>query len=282
VGGRRFPTAATLLQACDTIGIDVLGAMHRFHAESASLAEGLDQNSIAGWLNLMRGNIPIVALSERSGYPRFSVSRWLTGQSQPRFPQFLTLLDTITGRASDFISELVDVELIPTLHEEHQRLQAHRQVAFEEPWTAAVQRVLETDAYLELPVHISGWIASYLGIAVDVERVCLQRLQQAGLVVLVDGKYRGDTTTVDTRRTAKENLSIKAHWTQVAAARLPKPREGDVFAYNVVSASQEDCQRIETILRSAYREISSLVAASEPQEEVALIVVQMMRWQPPR
>ncbi|MBL4634449.1 MAG: DUF4423 domain-containing protein [Kofleriaceae bacterium] len=280
--GRRFPTAATLLQACDTIGIDVLGAMHRFHAESASLAEGLDRNSLAGWLNLMRGSVAILTLSERCGYPRFSVSRWLTGQSQPRFPQFLALLDAITGRASDFIAELVDIKLIPTLVAEQERLQAHRQVAFEEPWTAAVQRVIETEAYVELPVHISGWIASILGIAVDVEKTCLQRLQQAGLITLVSGKYRGDPTTVDTRRTAKENLSIKAHWTQVAAVRLPKHQEGDVFAYNVVSASRDDCQRIEAILRSAYREISSLVAASEPQEEVALIQVQMVRWRPPQ
>jgi hypothetical protein len=276
--GRRFPTAMSLLSACQTIGIDVSGALERFHAESSSLAQGLDAGSIASWLDRMRGTTPIVTLASRSGQPRFSVSRWLSGQSQPRFPQFLALLDAITGRAPDLIAELVDINLVPTLREEHRRLQAHRQVAFEEPWTAAVQRVIETVAYAELPVHISGWIAEYLGISVDLEKRCLARLGEAAILNWDGSKYQSDPTTVDTRRTAKENQVIKAHWTNVAASRLADSHEDDLFAYNVVSASREDCDRIEMILRSAYREIGGLVAASEPQEEVALIQVQMIRW----
>ncbi len=279
--GRRFPSAATLLQACAKIGIDIPRAMHRFHAEAAPLAQELDSAALARWLNRMRANIPIVALSERSGYSRFSVSRWLSGQSQPRFPQFFALLDAITVRASDFIAELVDIDLVPTLRGDYKRLQAHRQAAYEEPWTAAVQRALETEAYLELPVHIKGWIASYLGVTIDTEERCLSRLQDAGIIIFDSGKFRCDPSTVDTRRTAKENLSIKAHWCAVAAQRLPKSRDGDLFAYNVVSASREDCDKIEAILRSAYREISSLVTVSEPQQEVALIQVQMMRFRPP-
>ncbi len=279
--GRRFPTAVSLLSACQTIGIDVVGALERFHAESSAQAKGLDAMALARWLDRMRGTTPIIALARRSGQPRFSVSRWLSGQSQPRFPQFLALLDAITGRAPDLIAELVDISLVPTLREEYLRLQAHRQVAFEEPWTAAVQRVIETVAYAELPVHVTGWIAEYLGISVELERRCIARLQEAALVAWDGDKYRSDPTTVDTRRTAKENQAIKAHWNRVAATRLVQEHDEDVFAYNVISASREDCDRIEMILRSAYREIAGLVAASEPQEEVALIQVQMMRWRDP-
>lgn len=42
------------------------------------------------------------------------------------------------------------------------------------------------------------------------------------------------------------------------------------FAYNVMSTSRADYERIRDLLRRTFREIQSIVAASEPSERVSL------------
>src|SRR5687768_1097608 len=64
----------------------------------------------------------------------------------------------------------------------------------------------------------------------------------------------------------------------VAAARAADPHEGDLFAYNVISVSAADLVRVRELLQSAFRDLRSLVAASEPTECAALINVQLMGW----
>lgn len=60
--------------------------------------------------------------------------------------------------------------------------------------------------------------------------------------------------------------------------RAASPREGDVFAYNVLSASRADLDRIRDVLKNAYREIRAIVAASEPSETAALVNLQLLQW----
>jgi hypothetical protein len=86
---------------------------------------------------------------------------------------------------------------------------------------------------------------------------------------------------VDTQGGRAALRQLKAHWAGVAARRLTTTStEADLFAYNVFSASEADFERIREILRAAYREIRSLVAASEPAEVVALINLQSLRLFP--
>jgi Holliday junction resolvasome RuvABC endonuclease subunit len=67
---------------------------------------------------------------------------------------------------------------------------------------------------------------------------------------------------------------------EVAAERLNAPREADYFAYNVVSVSAADLARIQERLRTVFRELRSLVAASKPEEVAALINIQVVTFAP--
>ena len=70
-----------------------------------------------------------------------------------------------------------------------------------------------------------------------------------------------------------------AHWSDVALNRFESRKESDMFAYNVLSVSHRDLTRIRELLRSTYREIRSIVAASEPAEVAALINLQLVSWE---
>jgi hypothetical protein len=70
---------------------------------------------------------------------------------------------------------------------------------------------------------------------------------------------------------------LKAHWSGVGLARALAPQAGDWLAFNVISASAADLDRIREVLRHAFREIRAIAAGSEAQE-VALLNLQLVTW----
>jgi transcriptional regulator with XRE-family HTH domain len=273
--GRRAPTADRALAACGLAGIDTVLAFARFHvAEPPELgSEGL-----AAWLRRVRGATTIHDLALRSGFSRHQVSRWLAGEARPKLSEFLRLVEAITGRISDLIAELVPIEQVPCLADLHARREAARRLAYDEPWTEAILRVLEIAEYRALPEHTSGFIADYLGIDPSIELRCLEKLLEAGVIRRVDRHFRNvGSLTVDTRSVSL----LKAHWTERALDRVRDPGPDDLFSYNVFSASAADVVRIRELLRATFREIRALVSATEADERVALVNLQLLQW-PPR
>jgi transcriptional regulator with XRE-family HTH domain len=278
--GDRFPTAAEALRAAACANIDVAAAFARFSPQVPFAASGrsypLDQ-----WLSELRGTASVNEIAERSGASRFSVSRWLRGKAKPRLPEFMRLVDAITGRLPYWVSAFVPIESVPSLEERFRAAEAARSLAFELPWTEAVLRLLETEDYRNFDRHPDGWIASILGVDVVDERRCLDGLVTSRAAEFVNGRYavRG-ATAVDTQGGAEALHRIKQHWCDVARAHLTSPREGEVFAYNVVSISRKDLQTLREKLRSTFRDIRSMVASSHPEEVAAIVNLQLIAFDP--
>ncbi|MDD9933305.1 MAG: DUF4423 domain-containing protein [Myxococcales bacterium] len=272
--GRRYPTASEALRACAVAGIDVDAAFARFHGSTAQAC--LD---VAQWLDQLRGSLRIRELADRMGISRHSVSRWLAGRAQPRVPEYFALIDAITGRLPELVAQLVPIERVPALRERFARSIAIRTIAFDEPWTEAIVRLLETSAYRELGTHRAGFIAERLGISLEAEQRALERMEQAGIVELQQGQYQlVSDLVVDTRADLRSMLKLRTHWAGEALRRAGRPGDQDVFAYAIVSVSDEDQQRIASRLREVYREIRAIVSASEPTQRAALITLQMVDW----
>lgn len=282
--GRRFPTAAETIRACRLSNIDWKAAFGRFSPEEALLLGEGDDAGVGAWLGALRGNTAIKELAERIGQSRYAVARWLSGDTRPRLPDFLQLVEALTSRVSDLVAELVDIEEIPALAEAHRRRHASRRVAFDEPWAGAVMVLLETRDYQALGRHVEGWIAERLEIPVEVERRCLSRLEEAGLVV----RERGGTwrtrepLTIDARADPDGTRRLKAHWAALGPQRATAPHEGDLVSYNVVAVSREDLERIREAHVRYFMEVRSIVANSAP-EVAALVNIQLLTWdQPPQ
>jgi hypothetical protein len=277
--GRRFPTAEEALRACRMAGIDVTAAFGRFHPPSAGALGAADTRGLSSWLREIKGSASLVRLAKESGYSRFSLARWLGGQARPRLPDFFRLVELITGRLCDLVAELVPIDQVPALAQEHAARRAARTLAFEEPWTEAVLRVLETEQYAALGGHRAGFVAERLRIDLETEQRCLGRLETAGVIALRQGSYESvGLLTVDTSSSPEGVKLLKAHWAAVACARTEVPRADDLLSYNVLSASEEDLARIREVLLRTYREIRSIVAASTRVEAAALVNLQLVRW----
>jgi transcriptional regulator with XRE-family HTH domain/protein gp37 len=271
--GRRAPTARRVLRACRSSGIDVPAALRRFHPVEPPSID--DAASFAAWLDGVRGKTSITDLAKQSGCSRHQLSRWLSGRAEPRLHEWLRALDAMTGRVSDLVAELVPIESVPSMQRAHVRREAARQLAYDEPWTEAILRVIEASAYRALPAHRPGFIAECLGTELATETRCLHKLLRAGLIRRVGARYRTfGALTVDTRSVA----ALKAHWTRTALARVTEPGPDDLFSYNVFSASIDDMNRIKDLLRATYRQIRAIVSSTPADERVALLNLQLLHW----
>ena len=186
-----------------------------------------------------RGSTPIGALAERCDRSRFAVARWLSGEAQPRLPDFFALVDAMTGRLPDLIAELVPIEAVPALLARHRAASAARRLAFEEPWTEAVLRFMETESYRALPEHEPGWIARaarHRARARTALRGQADRGRHPARGATAASRVSGQLT-VDTRADPQALRQLMAHWSEVALSRFGSASETDLFAYNVLSVS---------------------------------------------
>ena len=274
--GRRWPTAATFLQAAARTGIDVDAPLRRF--VGGAWPDGVTVTSPAGVTALlvaMRGSRPLVEIAERAGRSRFAMSRWLKGTAEPRLPEFLLLVDAMTLRALDLVAELVDPATLPSARLAWRRLERARALAWSAPWAQAVLLALELADYRALPAHDDAWLAARLGLSEEAVRQALELLLDSG-----QATWRGGhavpvaVQAVDVRRPRSGTL-LKEHWAQVALERLSSGAP-TVWSYNVFAVSEADLERIEAMQRAHYRAVRSLVAASEPAERVVLLQLQLV------
>ncbi|MFK7991352.1 MAG: helix-turn-helix domain-containing protein [Sandaracinaceae bacterium] len=259
--GRRYPNAIEALRVAERCGVDVEEAFLRFH-ETLPLHLG----ELPKWLNGIRATRSVSALARAMGCSRYSVARWLKGASTPRLPDFLRLVDAITGRVTELVAELVLIEEVPAFQARHRAVVAARTVAVDEPWSEAILRVIETSS------SEASDIAAQLKLEPEIVRRVLARLAEANIVERRPHGYHvvGDLN-VDTFQRPGARDRLREHWSGVLAQRAGSLREHETFGYNLMSLSEEDFHEAREVLRRAYREIRSLAATSTGQERVAFV-----------
>jgi len=225
----------------------------------------------------LQGGASVAQLVKRTGRSRFAIARWLKGTAQPRLPDFLRLVDACSLRLLDFVAAFVDPKGLPSVAEGWSELEAARRATYQQPWSQAVLRCLEVEAYRELPRHEPGWIARYLGINEQQEQGALELLLKSGQVRMHRGRYRphAEATAIDTRRDPEAVRDLRSFWAETAAARLRDDPRG-YFAHNVFSVSEADLLRIRELQKSFFQQVRSIVSNSTPEQRVALLNVHLL------
>lgn len=273
-----WPAAPRFFAICERMGIDVRAAMSRFLRRDPGFlsAPGLTQPAGVGALLAdLRGKTPILELVERSGYNRFSISRWLKGSASPRLPELLCLIDASTRRLPDFVAELVDPELLPSLASEWQALQRAREGVYTRPWSHAVLRALELQAPASAAAQVA-LVARQTGLSREQVASELEFLHASGQVAKTRRgfQHRGQSV-VDTGGQAQRALELKLTWSRLALERLAAGAPGHV-GYSLFSVSRADLRRIRQLQLEYVRALSAIVASSQQSECVALYSAQLL------
>jgi transcriptional regulator with XRE-family HTH domain len=275
--GHRSPTAAETFRAARRAGVDLAQAFTSFYGRPPPWIDELDPASpeaVARFLDDLRGSASITDLARRSGLSRYSLSRWLAGLTQPRLAEFLALVEAASVRMVDLLAVLVDPATLPSVAELWTRVEARRRGAYELPWTQAMLRALELEAYQALPAHQPGWVAARLGLPPEEEERCLAYLADTGQIRERDGRWQVEALAVDTRRQPDLGQRLRAHWTRVAAERIERGAPGQ-FSYNVFTVSEADFERIRELHLAYFHALRAIVAESQPGERVAVANVQL-------
>jgi transcriptional regulator with XRE-family HTH domain len=280
--GRRWPTGAETMRAAARSGIDVPAALERFYGASPTHLpdDPTSPEGVARLLDDLRGRATVAELARRAGVSRYSLTRWLSAQTQPRLPDFLRVLHAASLRLVDFVACFVDPEDIEPLAGAWRALEARRRGAAELPWTQAVLRALELDDYRALDAHRAGWVASRLGIAVQAEEAALSFLVDTGQVRFDGRRYRPESLVVDTRMAPEVGRRLKEHWTGVAAEKLREGAPGQ-YSYNVFTVSRADLERIREMHLAYFRALRAVAAESDRAEVVAVVNVQLVPLEGP-
>ncbi len=274
-GGHRAPTVQVLLRGMARVGIDVAGGLQAFHADSAPFRE----QGLHRWLDVLRGSTPQVRIAERSGFSRHQIRRWLSGDAQPRVPQFLALVHALTGRGHDWVAAFVDIEQIPALLTRYRAAHSAARLAYERPWAAAMRMLIGSDAYRADPSD--GFLGRALGLSEAQVSEAVQALLDAGLVERRGSRLRSlSTFTASAVASEEDRRALKAHWSKVALERLDAPRPADLISLNLMTLSKADLERVRQLQRAYFRELRALVASSEPEETAAVVLMQIISLTP--
>jgi len=268
---RRWPTASRSLAVAQRAGVDPKAALTRFYRTVPAWFSTLSPTSpefVARFLVDLRGRATIGDVAQRAHKSRFAVARWLKGEAEPRLPDFLRLIEAMSLRVLDFVAAFVDPKQLPSLERRWQKLEAGRRAAFELPWSHAVLRVLELERYQAAP-HRPGVIASELGISADEERRCVEALVTSGQLEWDGSRYRVGAQLTDTRHYPEAGRMLKIWWARQALERLERNESG-LFSYNLFAVSERDYERLRELHLAYFRELRSIVAASQPAERVVL------------
>jgi transcriptional regulator with XRE-family HTH domain len=276
--GRRYPTTGETLRAAARVGKNVVAAFERFTPRVPLQLRAAGEFDIADWLTRLCGKTPVSELARGTGHSRSSIARWLAGKSDPRLPDFLQLVDVVTGRVPELVAELVPIAEVPALASRYESMCAAKRLALDEPWTEALLRLIEIDEHAARAAHKPGQFAARLGISSEDEKRCLDASMRAGIVQREGARYRTRPLSVDISGDPSALRRLRHHWSHVAGARALEPRQGDWLAYNVLSCNERDLARIRELLSATFREVRAIVASSEPSEVAALVNMQLIQW----
>jgi transcriptional regulator with XRE-family HTH domain len=270
--GRRYPTAAEMLRAATLVGVDVRGAVTAFFYRQlpAGLAalEPTSPGFVAALLQVLRGPAPMRRLAERTGRSVSTVSRLLAGKVQPRLPVFFELVEAASRRLLYLLAGLVDLEVVPAARDEWRRLERIHRLAGENPLFETVPRVLELDTYA---VHRPGFIAQRLSLTRAEEEATLAELEDAGFIRWNGARWEVDRErSIETTRFGpRGGAYLRAHWADVAAARMRTTDDG-FFSYLVFTTDEPTLARLRELQLDYFRAFRALVASAPRNTRIAV------------
>jgi DNA-binding phage protein len=281
--GRCSPAMGDFLKFARKVGVSLDDGVVAFYRARPNWlpSGGLAEPELArALLTDQRRQVPLVQLARATGFSRFALRRWFSGEAEPRLHEYLNVLDCCSRRLIDFLATFVDPSTLPSAHEAWRVQTLARQAAYQLPWSHAVLRILETQDYKSLAGHEPGWIARRLGISAHEEQASLDLLSQSGQISLAAGRFIPiDQRAVDLRAGHAAARALSAWWVRVAAERAQTTP--GMFAYNVCSISRRDLDRIQALQVDFLKQVRAIVAESEPVEQVALVAVQIFALDAP-
>jgi len=237
-------------------------------------------SGISALARSLAGPLPIVTIAERVGRSRHVVSRWLSGDSDLRLPDFLRLVEATTRRLLDVLSLIADPATLPSVAGAWERLEVAREAAFEAPWSHAILRALELDDLDPTGDRALDRIAKRLRVPRDEIVRSMDLLIRSGQVKRSKGRYVATGGGfLDTGIERARRLELQAFWSRTALERMAA--ETQTASFNLFTIAERDLAELRELHTQFFEQMRSLIARSKRNERIALYVANIVELDRP-
>ncbi len=280
-----FPTAARYLQLHARLRPSSTSWVERYFKTLPAWALGLDACSpeaVACFLEQLRGSVPLTTLAAQLGRSRFTLSRWLSGRSEPKLPEFLEYCAIVGRRLVDLAAVFEEPTRLPSIRSAWERLALARRAAYELPWSHAVLRALEVAGAPRGVSAQKSWLSNKLSVSVERIEEALEVLLATGQVQRTRAGYRlsGRGFVVNTSDDPKNARRLRASWIRTALERIDDGSSGR-YGYSLFAISESDLAKLQRLHLDFVRQMQQVIAQSEPSECVGLYCSQLLNLSGP-
>lgn len=280
--GRRSPTAAEAMRAAALVGYDVQAALDAFaqvHAPFFGGGDPREPETIAALLRALQGSTATTELAARSGRSRFAVARWLSGQAEPRLPDFLRMLQCSARGALTFVASFVPPTRLPSARVQWQRQQAADSLVREHPEFLLLIVGIGMGPYRELSRHEPGFLAQQLGMTLEEEEAGLAAMARAEIIRWNGRRWMiDDDAEVDLRRDPGLRDEIRRWVTRRALDQIGNNEEG-FFQWVALSVSDEELEELQREARSLYERVRA-IATTDGSDRAVIFNLQLFPTKP--
>jgi DNA-binding phage protein len=277
--GSSWPTATRFFAICARLRIDVdraIAAFLRREPPWLGVTALHEPAGVAALLGELRGRTRLQEIALRTGFNRFSVSRWFKGTATPSLPEFLAVLEVCSARALDFVASFVDPSALPSLAAAWQALLLGRELAYAHPISHALLRALELEAYRSGRGKGSALLARQTGLSPEEVEQTLKLLVASGQVKRTRRGWVAQASPwVDTGADPTRSRALKLSWARVALARLEQGGPG-YSGYSLFAVSRAELHKLREVQLAYVREMQGIISASRHSECIGLYCAQLI------
>lgn len=282
--GKQVPLAVDVFRLASLVGRDAAPALERFLSARSpnTRVARVDRVAILRTMKVVRSSLTVEEIAELMGTSRFTVARWLSGSSAPRFTDLIAFVHACTQLGVlDMISCLVDPETLPSVRSLWAGLREARRLFLEVPFTDVVSEAIRSEAYLSLEAHVPGAVAKMLQITLDEEERALEALAKAGMIRIRNKKWEPiGWLVVDYRTDEARRVQMARFWTTESLRRMV-PRKDAIFAYAAFGASAEQLADIRRLQLEFLNRLRAIVSVEQRVDRVALLSFHLLPLDPP-
>lgn len=254
-----------------------------------------DPRNTKNFMECLCPNLNFFEIGKMVGHSEVVVRRWMNKNISPSVETMFQLINERTNNLFEFISQISDIQKIPTLNEEYLTLKAQKLIEVKFPFAAAIEAAIQLEDYQRLKEHSDKWIADRILVSEKLVKNAISALEKVKTIKFVEKKYVTTNTWIQVPGlTLSQVAKIDHYWTKRCLDRYQGPNgvphtpdnqvNSNIRSFRVAPVSEKAAVKIQKLLKKTSNEILKTIREdSDAKSRICVYVshffdVQDIKW----
>lgn len=219
------------------------------------------------FLRYIMGRRDISSAANEAGLSRFSLSRWLHEESEPKLRDILQLVRSLTSYFPWMVSVLAGGKPIPEFSEQISVREIVRQTFARKPWLILVYVALEDSRYKKRAAHDPEVLADILGIEIKIIEESLSDLKRLSIIKKAKGRWAVAAESTHLELGPHWNAQFAEYYRRTYSLPLGDPK------YEILSCSAASMKKIQEAYVKVCYEVQTLLAEEDVNDDTELALL---------